>query len=694
MSHLIRNLRAIVAWLTALGLLAIAISLHERPADGVSEDLVPLMERMAIAGAAFVIASLQLWPARSREPEHSQLLRAMADGIQEVVFVKDLNGKYLFINQAGAQLIGKPPSEIVGHSTDEFFPKHIARALDAACEPVLATGQPHRVEHDLPTPLGKRTYSSTKVPYRNTMGELIGVMGVARDVTDQKQIEAELRRSHEQLTDVLESITDGMYICDGGWRFTYINRRARELLGLSHADLGQVLWQVRPEAAGTIFEQQFGRVMNERIRVVFEAEYDARDWEIHAYPTMEGIAVYFQDITARKQARVALIESEQRYRFVAKATSDVIWDWDVRRASIYFNSAINTVLGYRDTDVESSERWWWDHVHQDDRARLRATLETVFAGTSETWSGEYRYRRADGTYAEIFDRAWIVRDDAGAVTRMIGAMQDQTERKRTAELQKEHDALRDAVRAMDQVLGVVGHELRTPIAGLRLISEFLLEDRALGAEERDRFLKSMNDEVIRMAQTVDDLLEAARLNSGRATWNFGTVSLRHITEEAIATVRPLMNESSVSLTYETCPPDLQMSGDADALRRLILNLVSNSRKFTKAGSIGVQASTRQCDGQRWVDIQVTDTGAGIPPEIAARLGEPFALNSGAVGANYISGTGLGLSICRAIAAAHGGTIHFESTIGKGTRVTVALRADLKEPARDMTATPQSLQVAA
>lgn len=694
MSHLIRNLRVPVTWVTVLGLLAIAMVFHRRPADDNPAGLVPLLEQMVIAGAALLIAYLSLWPTRSRVPEEAQLLRAVADGIQEVVFVKDLNGKYLFINQAGADLMGKPPSEILGHSTSEFFPEHIARALDAACEPVLATGRPHRVEHDLPTALGKRTYSSTKVPYRNAKGELIGVMGVARDVTDQKQIEAKLRRSHEQLTDVLESITDGMYICDNGWRFMYINRRARELLGLTDADLGQVLWQVRPEAVGTIFEQQFGRVMKERIRAVFEAEFDARDWEVHAYPTMEGIAVYFQDITARKQARLALIESEQRYRFVAKATSDVIWDWDVRSARIYLNSAIQTVLGYPDTDVESDERWWWDHVHQDDRTRLRTSLDAVCAGTSETWSGEYRYRRADGTYADIFDRAWIVRDESGAVTRMIGAMQDQTERKRTAKLQQEHDALRDAVRAMDQVLGVVGHELRTPLAGLRLMSEFLLENAASQTKERDRFLKSINDEVIRMAQTVDDLLEAARLNSGRATWNFGTVSLRHITDEAIATVRPLMDESSVSLTSEICPSDLRMSGDADALRRLILNLVSNSRKFTRAGSIAVHVSTRQSAGQSWVEIRVTDTGAGIPPEIAKRLGEPFALNSGAVGANYVSGTGLGLSICRAIVAAHGGTIQFESTIGEGTRVTVALRADLNEPARDTNVPPQPWLIAA
>ena len=694
MSQLIRIPRVRAACVTAFGLIAIVLPFHQYLAGSNAGDLPVLIEQMIVAGAALLITYLSKWPARSQVPEEAQLLRAVADGVSEVVFVKDLRGKYLFINRAGAEMMRKAPSEIVGHGTEEFFPPHVARALDAACEPVLLTGQPTRAEHDLPTPRGMRTLSSTKVPCRNAKGELIGVMGVAHDITDRKQIEAQLRHSHEQLTDVLESVTDGMYACDHDWRFTYINRRAKQLLRLSDADLGQGLWQVRPEAVGSIFDQQFAREMKQRTSAVFEAEFDARHWEVHAYPTREGIAVYFQDVTARKRARAALAESEQRYRFVAKATSDIIWDWDVRTGEVYLNSAVHTVLGYGETDVEINEHWWWGRVHEDDRDRIRASMDALFTGTSETWSGEYRYRRGDGTYADIFDRACVVRDDAGMVTRVIGAMQDQSERKRSADLQQERNCLRDAVRAMDQVLGVVGHELRTPLAGLRAMSEFLLDDGARQTEEWDRFLKNINDEVIRMSQTVNDLLEAARLNSGRATWNFGTVDLEQICEEALATVRPLVDESRVSLTSKICPPDLRMIGDADALRRLLLNLVSNSRKYTETGSIAVHVSARQRAADRWVEVRVIDTGAGIPTEIANRLGEPFALNSGAVGANYVSGTGLGLSICKAIAAAHGGAIQFESRAGAGTTVTVALRADLSEPARDASAPAPLLTSAA
>jgi PAS domain S-box-containing protein len=942
MPHSIRNLRVLVGCVTVVAMIAMALAFHRLPADGNVGELLPLIERVICVGAAGSLTYLALWPTRSRLSQETQLLRAVTDGVTEVVFVKDIHGKYLYMNRAGVEALRKAPAEIIGHRNEELFPPDVARALDAACQPVSATGQPNRAEHDVPTAYGIRTFLSTKVPYRNGKGELIGVMGVAHDITDRKQMEAKLRRSHEQLTDVLESITDGMYTCDHEWRFTYINRRAKELLRLSDADLGQVIWQVRPEAVGSIFDQQFNRVMQERISVLFEAENDARHWEVHAYPTMDGLAVYFEDITERKEVEQALrqqerqlgeaqriahvgswhwnlasneiqwsdehyricglppqkspvpfetaiacihaedremvlrhcreaiertgqyqcelrivrpdgtqrfahsrgeivrdasgcpiemfgtlqditerklaedqlADSELRFRQLAENIREVFWMSDPRKSEIlYVSPGYAETWGRSPEDLKTNPMAFTESVHPDDRAKVLEWVKSQWIAETEI---EYRIIRPDGSMRWIRDRSFPVKDAAGNVIRNAGIAEDITARKnaedatarlaaivhscedaiisgtldgiitswnnaaerlygftageaigknvsmlipaegreemrqalqrvtrgerleqieltrirkdgssidvsisispvhdssgkiagiskiarditvrrRAEALERERAALTESIRAMDQVLGVVGHELRTPLTGLRAISEYLLDDQARQTEGWDRFLRNMHDEVIRMSKTVNDLLEAARLNSGRATWNFGTVELEQICEEALANVRPLIDESRVSLTSSICPQGLRMIGDADALRRLILNLVSNSHKYTEAGSIAVHVSARQSATERWVEIRVIDTGAGIPPEIAKRLGEPFALNSGTVGANYVSGTGLGISICKAIAAAHGGGIQFESKAGAGTTVTVALRADLNEPVRDSKATPQIVTCAA
>jgi signal transduction histidine kinase len=119
-----------------------------------------------------------------------------------------------------------------------------------------------------------------------------------------------------------------------------------------------------------------------------------------------------------------------------------------------------------------------------------------------------------------------------------------------------------------------------------------------------------------------------------------------------------------------------MLGDGDAIRRLLLNLLSNARKHTTVGQIEVTSRSYTDLRGAWVELSVRDTGPGIPQEILARLGEAFALNSGVVGKNHVSGTGLGLAICRGIAAAHGGELLIESVLNRGTTVTAVLRADL------------------
>ncbi len=253
------------------------------------------------------------------------------------------------------------------------------------------------------------------------------------------------------------------------------------------------------------------------------------------------------------------------------------------------------------------------------------------------------------------------------------------ERKRAEIAERERKTLQEAVQAMEQVLGVVGHELRTPLAALRATSEFLLTEDARETDEWDVFLRSINDEVIRMTNMVNDLLEAARLNSGTAQWNWSRVRLEEVCQAAVDQIRPLVDPGKIHLESLVEPSTLTMMGDEDAIRRLVLNLLSNAHKHTKEGSIRVVARVVDEAEGDVVEIEIQDTGEGIRPEIADQLGTAFALNAGIAGAKYVEGTGLGMFICKGIVAAHGGTMAIRSATGKGTTVTVRLRAALTDP---------------
>jgi signal transduction histidine kinase len=252
------------------------------------------------------------------------------------------------------------------------------------------------------------------------------------------------------------------------------------------------------------------------------------------------------------------------------------------------------------------------------------------------------------------------------------------ERLRRRRLQGERNRLKEAMTAMDKVLGVIGHELRTPLASLRAMAEFLLAGSHTFSVDQHRFLTGIRNETVRMAETVNNLLEAARLDSGVARWTWDTFRVADACQSALDTLRIIVDEKRVALVCDVQPIDLTMRGDADAVRRVVLNLLTNAHKHTPEGLIHLTARAEREGGADWVVLSVQDSGAGISPQMIDKLGKAFALNAGAVGDGR--GAGLGLAICRGVAAAHGGDIQVWSAPGEGSAFTVRLRADLPGPA--------------
>ncbi|MGD1914352.1 MAG: PAS domain-containing protein [Rivularia sp. (in: cyanobacteria)] len=139
------------------------------------------------------------------------------------------------------------------------------------------------------------------------------------------------------------------------------------------------------------------------------------------------------DITERKLASEQLQQSEQRFQILARATNDAVWDWDLLTDKVWWNDSVQTLFGYSEEFVEDNTDWWHEHIHPEDRRRIIADIGAVIDSAQPFWANEYRFLKADGTSAYVFDRGYVVRDEMGEPLRMIGAMMDITERKRVQE---------------------------------------------------------------------------------------------------------------------------------------------------------------------------------------------------------------------------------------------------------------------
>jgi PAS domain S-box-containing protein len=140
---------------------------------------------------------------------------------------------------------------------------------------------------------------------------------------------------------------------------------------------------------------------------------------------------YARTLQVAQNQTEALRKSEDRFQLVARATNDALWDWDLLSNALWWNEGVLTLFGYSADEVGPDISWWYEHLHPEDKEKIIPSVHAVINSGEQFWSGEYRFRRADRSYADVFDRGYVMRDKNGSPVRMIGAIMDITERKRT-----------------------------------------------------------------------------------------------------------------------------------------------------------------------------------------------------------------------------------------------------------------------
>jgi len=154
--------------------------------------------------------------------------------------------------------------------------------------------------------------------------------------------------------------------------------------------------------------------------------------------------LFINDVSERKRADTALRESLARFYAATRATGDIIWDWDLSTNSIWRSENFQILFGYTEDEIEPTIESWTHRIHPVDHDRVVAHIEAIIASSEEVWSDEYRFRRSDGSYADLIDRGCILRDENGRGVRLIGAVQDITDR-RQAEQRIRYLATYDAL---------------------------------------------------------------------------------------------------------------------------------------------------------------------------------------------------------------------------------------------------------
>ncbi|MES2180384.1 MAG: PAS domain-containing sensor histidine kinase [Gemmatimonadota bacterium] len=232
--------------------------------------------------------------------------------------------------------------------------------------------------------------------------------------------------------------------------------------------------------------------------------------------------------------------------------------------------------------------------------------------------------------------------------------------------QRAEDALRQAIKARDDMIGIVSHDLRNPANAVKMLAQSIIAEGATLPESVVERLGVVHQAAVQIDTLIQDLLDVTRVEAGQMTVTPRSIDIGEVVRGAIAPLRPLAQSRSIALEVDVETGLPLVNGDPQRVVQVISNLIGNALKFTEEyGRIAISVSRRE----GMVEVRVADNGVGIPPQQLPHVFDRFY--SAAPGARR-QGAGLGLPIARGIVEAHGGKIWVDSTVGEGTTVHFTL----------------------
>lgn len=382
--------------------------------------------------------------------------------------------------------------------------------------------------------------------------------------------------------------------------------------------------------------------------------------------TIRKMEAYKQFAANQKQVLEVIQERQELFFLAAQASRDVIYEWDQVTNKVRVSDQLFISFAYDKRIDGITIEWWMSRVHPDDVEQVKNSSYEHIRQHSNTWTCRYRFRKADGSYAHVYDRACITYNEDGSLARWIGSIIDITEMESMqTELRQAKEKAEESARSKSEFLANTSHEIRTPLNGIIGMVD-LLADTELTPEQK-RFLNTMDSCCETLLGLINDILDFSKIDAGKLELSPVAFSLR---DEIAKELQPLsMKAVEKGLTFifnvDSNVPD-KYTGDILRIQQVFNNLAGNAIKFTHHGEIVIQVQLRSLtDKHALLLFSVSDTGIGIPADRLLPIFEEFTQADGSMTRKY-GGTGLGLAITKRLVELMGGSIWVESKEGTGS----------------------------
>ena len=609
--------------------------------------------------------------------EQQVYLRGLIESSVDGLITVDPTGFITDVNEQMCRMTGYTREELVGSVFKQYFTE--PDRADLGVKRTLAESTVTNYELVLRAKTGRKaTVSFNASVFRTPDGQVQGIFASARDISEQARLGLQLAEQQVYNRSLIEASADALFAIAPDGTVTDVNEEATRLTGYSRkhlvnsrfseyftepdrarAGVQQTLAEKRVIGYELILITRYGR----RIPVSFNAGVFA-----DTAGTPLGILAGARDTTAQKGLEKQLRDSQFYTRSLIESNIDALMTTDPLGIITDVNQQMEALTGGTREELIGTpfKNYFTDSQRAEEGIRL-------VLRESRVTNYELTARSKGGRETVVSYNATTFNDQGGKLQGVFAAARDVTERKRFEQtLQEKNVELENASLAKDRFLASMSHELRTPLnAIIGFTGTLLMKLPGPLTVDQEKQLRTIQASSRHLLSLINDLLDLAKIESGKVELNMEVVNCQSVIEEVSGTLRTLAEGKNLKFEVVLPEDELRIQTDRRSLTQILINFTNNAIKFTDKGEVRIELHTRRDNGSSLAEITVADTGIGIRKEDQARLFQAFMQVDSSSTRTY-EGTGLGLHVSQKLAGMIGGRVSFESEFGKGSKFTISI----------------------
>ena len=609
--------------------------------------------------------------------EQQTYLRGLIESSIDGLVTVDSEGFITDVNEQMCRMTGYLREELIGSPFKEFFTE--PQRADAGVKRTFAEGVVTNYELVIKTKGGRKaTVSFNASVYRSADGRVEGIFASARDISEQARLQSQLTEQQAYNRSLIEASADALFAIASDGIITDVNEEATRLSGYSRKHLVNSRFAeyfTEPQRARSGVQKTLaeGRVIGyELMLITRQARRIAVSFNAGVFTDAGGaplgILAAARDITDQKKLELELRNQQFYTRSLIESNIDALMTTDPLGLITDVNQQMEALTGCTREELIGApfKNFFTDSAQAEQGIR-------VVLRDSKVTNYELTACAKDRSETVVSYNAATFYDRDGKLQGVFAAARDVTERKRFERtLQEKNLELESANLAKDRFLASMSHELRTPLnAIIGFTGTLLMRLPGPLTDDQTRQLHTVQSSAKHLLSLINDLLDLAKIESGKVAITLESVLCQGVVEEVLTTLRPLAEKKGLQFTVQVPEDDLMVKTDRRALSQILLNLANNAIKFTERGKICIELRRQPDNGNRRTEVSVHDTGVGIRVEDQQKLFQAFT-QMGNSGARRYEGTGLGLHLSQKLAELLGGRIEFSSQYGQGSTFTLVL----------------------